>query len=45
MTVRKTLMVCVLALAAVLPLMGCKGKTDKPASGGSAPRSSNTTAE
>jgi len=43
MSVRKMLMVCLLAMVAILPLMGCKGKTDKPAKSGAAARSSNTT--
>ncbi|MHB8972393.1 MAG: hypothetical protein ACYC3X_21095 [Pirellulaceae bacterium] len=46
MSVRKMLLVCVLAMAATLPLMGCQGKADKPvkSGGGAAPApSSNTT--
>ncbi len=48
MSVRKMLLVCVLAVAAILPLVGCKGSTDKkPSGGGPAPSktSNNTTAE
>jgi hypothetical protein len=43
MSVRKILIVCMLAMVSILPLVGCKGKTDKPAKSGSAARSSNTT--
>ena len=43
MSVRKMLLVCVLVMVAILPLTGCKGKTDKPAKGGSTTASSNTT--
>lgn len=43
MSVRKMLMVGVLAMVAILPLMGCKGKAEKPAKGGSTAPSSNTT--
>jgi hypothetical protein len=43
MIVRKMLIVCVLAVVAILPLVGCKGKADKPAGSGSGARSSNTT--
>jgi hypothetical protein len=48
MMLRKMLLVCVLVAAAILPLVGCKGSTDKkPAGGGAAPAktSTNTTAE
>ena len=45
MSVRKMVLVCVLAMVAILPLMGCQGKADKPAKSGSGSpaRSSNTT--
>ena len=47
MTVRRLLMVCVLALAAILPLVGCgdKAGTGGGTGGGTGTGSSNTTAE
>jgi hypothetical protein len=47
MTIRKMLLVCVLVSAAILPLVGCKGATDKSKGGEkTAPaKTSNTTAE
>ena len=46
MTMRKMLLVCVLAAAAILPLVGCQGSKDKPKGGDTAPaKTSNTTAE
>jgi hypothetical protein len=44
MSVRKLLLVCVLAVAAILPMVGCKGSTDKKPGGDAAPaKTSNTT--
>ena len=46
MAIRKMLLVCVLAAAAMLPLVGCKGSADKPKGGDTTPATtSNTTAE
>jgi hypothetical protein len=43
MSVRKMLLVCVLVTVTILPLLGCNGKTDKPAKSGPKAPSTNTT--
>jgi hypothetical protein len=45
MSVRKLLLVCVLAVVTMVPLVGCKGSTTtKPVGGGTTPaKTSNTT--
>jgi uncharacterized spore protein YtfJ len=52
MSVRKTVLLCVLVVTMALPLFGCGGSSSQPAgskppagSGAAAPASSNTTAE
>ncbi len=44
MSMRKMLMVCVVAMAVILPLFGCNGQDAGGAAGDGASESSNTTA-